>query len=79
MLSPLGITSKSDHFLAITLNPNHSGVSPKPNQAAIASKSVSNIHTPSTSHSDQDDNASLMIEDAPNESSFGDKSPSHSL
>ena len=27
---------------------------------------------PPNSHSDQDDNASLMIEDAPNDSSFGD-------
>ena len=62
--SPQGITSKSDHSLGITS---------KPNQAAIASKSyASNIHIPSDSHSDQNDKASLMIEDAPNGSSFGD-------
>ena len=62
--SPQGSTSKSDHSLGITS---------KPNQAAIASKSyASNIHIPSNSHSDQNDNASLMIEDAPKDSSFGD-------
>ena len=58
-----GGTSKSDHSLAITSK----------NHAEIASKSnASNIYMPPNSHSDQDDNASLMIEDAPNDSSFGD-------
>jgi hypothetical protein len=40
------------------------GVTSKPNQSAITSKS----------NPDEDDNASLMIEDDPNDSSFGEMS-----
>ena len=44
-------------------------ITSKPNQAAIASKSnVSNIHISSNSHSNQNDSASLMVEDAPHDS-----------
>ena len=69
----LGITSGSKSVITSKPIPNHAGVPPKPNQAAIASKAnPSNIHTPSNTHPDEDDNASLMIEDDPNDSSFGD-------
>ena len=80
--SSLGITSGSKSVITskpvpnhsgVPLKPNHSGVPPKPNHSGIASKSnPSNIHTPSNSHPNEDDNASLMIEDDPNDSSFGD-------
>ena len=81
--SSLGITSGSTSVITskpvlnhsgVPPKPSHSGVPPKPNHSAISSKSSnpSNIHTPSNSHPDEDDNASLMIEDDPNDSSFGD-------
>ena len=77
----LGITSTSEitskpipNHAGVPPKPSHSGVISMPNHSAIASKASnpSNIHIPSNSHPDEDDNASLMIEDDPNDSSFGD-------
>ena len=80
--SSLGNTSRSKSVITSKPIPNHSGVPPKPNHSSVISKpnhsviaskaNPSNIHTPSNSHPDEDDNASLMIEDDPNDSSFGD-------
>ena len=81
--SSLGITSGSEAVITSKPIPNHSGVPSKPNHSVISSKTnhseisskssnPSNIHTPSNSHPDEDGNASLMIEDDPNDSSFGD-------
>ena len=81
--SSLGITSGSKSVITSKPIPNHSGVPPKPNHSTISSKpdhsgiaskssNPSDIHIPSNSHPDEDDNASLMIEDDPNDSSFGD-------
>jgi len=70
------IASKPKHS-GVSSEPGHSGVTSKPNHPVITSKSnPSNIHAPSNAHPDEDegDNASLMMEDDPNDSSFGEMS-----
>ena len=64
----LGITSTSKSV--ITPKPNHAGVTSKPNHPAITSPL--NIHIPSNPNCAQpDEEASLMMGDDPNDSSFG--------
>ena len=88
--SSLGvINSRSDRsaiaskpsYSGVSSKPNNSGVSSQPSHSAITSQSnpSSNMHLPSNAkcaHPDEDegDNASLMMEDDPNDSSFGEMS-----
>lgn len=65
--------SKSKSVITSKPIPNCSGVPPKPNCSSVTSKPIASKSNSKCAQPDENDDASLlMVEDDPNDSSFGD-------